>query len=151
MVPEKLSVAGPVMDIVPSSFQQMRSRPPLNRRSFSLPARPVRQAAVLVAQAPVPQAKGLAAAPLPYAHGDALIGDGGELDVGFLGKYGMRLEEGAGKIDAQGREGLLSTSGEQLVGNAAQSSTRQTAWGFPMETHTNSKVPHGESRRRCPT
>ena len=28
----------------------------------------------------------------------------------------MRLEEGAGKIDAQGREGLLSTSGEQLVG-----------------------------------
>ena len=28
----------------------------------------------------------------------------------------MRLEEGAGKIDAQGREGFLSTSGEQLVG-----------------------------------
>ena len=65
MVPEKLSVAGPVMDIVSSSFQQMCSRPPLNRRSFSLPARPVRQAAVLVAQAPVPQAK---VSPQPLSH-----------------------------------------------------------------------------------
>lgn len=150
MVPEKLSVAGPVMDIAPSSFQQMCSRPPLNIRSFSLPARPVRQAAVLVAQAPVPQAK-VSPQPLSHAHGDALIGDGGELDVGFLGKCGMRLEEGAGKIDAQGREDFSTPAGNSSSGKAAQSSTRQTAWGFPMETQANSKAPHDESRRRCPT
>lgn len=57
ILPLNDSSAGPVMRTRPSAAQSMDSSPPSRRTVLHLPARPVRAAATLVAQAPVPQAR----------------------------------------------------------------------------------------------
>src|SRR5690606_13420709 len=64
-VPRKLSVAGPVMVMCPSSPQAISNAPPGKATVTSLCTRPRRIAATAVAQAPVPQAR---VSPAPRSH-----------------------------------------------------------------------------------